>query len=276
MKEKGLPKNRLDVFLEIFQMSWRTLAYISLFLAIFILPIILVVLFSEMANINILTNINSSNQDEIIKATYEYYYQHIFTIIYLFPCFIIASFGLAGCFNIMRRIVWLEQYDFIDCFKNGIKGNVSKIIFNAIILTIVYAMGVLVYLYLLFNRVESLTMGLIIAFAVIVGVFLLNMVFVGYAQMNVYNNNLLGYVKNNFIFSFVSYFKSFLVLLLALILVSIGFLFEFVVGIVIVYSFYALIGFGYAILLFTLNSHNIFDKLINKEQYPNIYRKGLS
>lgn len=276
MKEKGLPKNRLDVFLDVFQMSWRTLAYISLMLAIFILPAVLVLLFSEMANINILTNIESSNQEEVLKATYEYYWQNIYTILYMFPCFIIASFGLAGAFNIMRRLLWFEQYEFFACFKNGIKGNIGKIIFNAILLTVVYAIGILIYLYLLFNNVDPLTTVIMIGVSIMVGVFLLNMVFIGYAQMNVYNNSLIGYIKNNFIFSVVSYFKSFLILLLALILVSIGFLFEYVVSIVIVFSFYALLGFGYAILLFTLNSHNIFDKLINKEHYPNIYRKGLN
>lgn len=169
----------------------------------------------------------------------------------------------------------MEQYEFFDCFKKGIKGNISKIIFNAVLLTIIYSIGVFIYLYLLFNEVDPVIMGLIIGLAIIVGVFLLNMVFIGYAQMTIYNNNLISFIKNNFIFSFISYFKCLLILVLSLILVLIGLLFEYVVSIVIVFSFYALMGFGYAILLYTLNSHSIFDKIINKEHYPNIYNKGL-
>lgn len=276
MKEKGLPKNRVEVFLDVFQMNWRTLSYISLFLSIFILPTILVLLFSEMANINILTNLNKENQEEILKAISEYYYQNMYSILFLFPCFIIASFGFTGSFNIMRKIVWMEQYEFFDCFKKGIKGNISKIIFNAVLLTVIYSIIVFIYLYLLFNEVEPLIMGLIIGLAIIIGVFLLNMVFIGYAQMTIYNNNLISYIKNNFIFSIISYFKSLVILALSLILILIGLLFEYVVSIVIVFSFYTLIGFGYAILLYTLNSHSIFDKIINKEQYPNIYKKGLN
>ena len=104
-------------------------------------------------------------------------------------------------------------------FKKGIKGNVSKIIFNAILLTLVYSIGVFVYLYLLFNEVDPVIMGLIIGVAIIIGIFLLNMVFIGYAQMTIYNNNLIFYIKNNFIFSFISYFKCLLILVLSLILV---------------------------------------------------------
>ena len=276
MKDSSLPKNRIDVFLDVFQMSWRSLVYISMFLGLFILPTILVVIFSQMAGLNILTNVNSSNVDEVLNAVNEYYYHNINTILYLFPCFVIASFGFAGCFNIMKKIVWLDRFEFIDSFKQGIKGNIVKIIFNAIILTAIYAIGILTYCYILFNDVSPLMQVLLIALSVLIMLFLINIVFFGYSQMAIYINGLGSYIKNCLIFSAISFLKSSLVVLLALILVPISFLFESIVGIVIVYSFYLLIGFGYVVLLFTLNSHSVFDKLINEKHYPNIYKKGLS
>ena len=276
MKDSSLPKNRIDVFLDVFQMSWRSLVYISMFLGIFILPTILVVLFSQMAGLNILTNINSGNVDEVVNAVSEYYYHNINTILYLFPCFVIASFGLAGCSNVMKKIVWLDRYDFIEAFKQGVQGNIVKIIFNAIILTAIYAIGVLTYCYILFNDLNPFMQVLLILLSVLIMFFLINVAFFGYSQMVIYTNGLGSYLKNCLIFSIISFPKSSLVVLLALILVPISFLFESVVGIVIVYSFYLLIGFGYVLLLFTLNSHSIFDRLINKEHYPNIYKKGLS
>ena len=114
MKEiKTLPKNRFEVFIDVFQMSWSSLVYISLFLGLFILPTILVVLFSQMANIDILTNINSSNQEEVLQATIKYYNHNLCTILYMFPTFIISSFGFAGCFNIIKKLVWNQKIDFI-------------------------------------------------------------------------------------------------------------------------------------------------------------------
>ncbi len=276
MKEKGLPKNRLDVFLDTFQMSWPSLVYFSLFLGVFILPIILVVVFSQMTGVNILTRIDSSNSEQILQATIEYFYHNIYTILYIFPCSIIASFGFSGCFNIMKKIVWLEKIDFFASFKQGINGNIGKIIFNAVVLTVSYAIGCLTYLYIAFNELTPIVIAISIVLSSLVILFLLNIVFCGFAQMVIYENNLFNYVKNCLIFASFSFVRSSLMIILALILIPIGLLFESSVGIVIVYSFYLLIGFGYAILLLTLNYHQIFDKLINKEQYPSIYKKGLS
>lgn len=276
MKEKGLPKNRFDMFFDTFQMSWSSLVYFSLFLGIFLLPTILVIVFSQMTGVNILTRIDQTNSEQILQATIEYYYHNIYTILHMFPCFIIASFGFAGCFNIMKKIVWLEKVEFINSFKQGIKGNISKIIFNAVILTFIYAVGCLTYLYIVFNELTPLVITILIVLSSLVMLFLLNIVFCGFSQMVVYVNNLISYIKNCLIFSTFSFIRSILIILLTLILVPLGLLFESSVGIVIVYSFYLLIGFGYMVLLLTLNYHQIFDNLINKDKYPSIYRKGLS
>lgn len=276
LKEKGLPKNRFDMFLDTFQMSWNSLVYISLFLGLFALPSILLIVFSQMTGINILTNVDNSNSEAIMSATIKYYYHNISTIFYLIPCFVILSFGFAGCFNIMKKIVWLEKVDFFDNFKQGIKGNIWKILFNSLLITIIYAIGCLTYLYILFNETTPLVVVLSICFSIILMILLVNILFCGYSQMVIYKNNLFSYIKNCVICSNVSFGKNILIILLSFVLVPVGFLFEGVVGVVIVFSFYLLIGFGYAILLFTLNYHRIFDKAINKANYPSIYRKGLS
>ena len=276
MKDKTLPKNRIDVFLDVFQMSWHSLIYISMFLGVFILPAIIVVVWSQMAGINILSNIDAANIDEVVAATTKYYYHNISSILYLIPCFIIASFGTAGSFNVVKKLVWLDRVVFFDAFKQGIKGNVSKIIVNALILTLVYAIGLLSYSYILFNDLKLIEQVMMIIVCLLVMIYLICVLFFGYAQMVVYTNTLGNYLKNSLIFSLLSFPKTSLLIIMAMVLVPIGFLFESVVGIVIVYSFYFLIGFGYVVLLFTLNSHNVFDKYINKEHYPNIYKKGLS
>lgn len=276
MKDKTLPKNRIDVFLDVFQMSWHSLIYISMFLGVFILPTIVVVVWSQMVGINILSNIDATNIDEVVAATTKYYYHNISSILYLFPCFIIASFGIAGSFNVMKKLVWLDRVVFFDAFKQGIKGNVSKIIVNALILTLVYAIGLLSYSYILFNDLKLIEQVMMFIVCLLVMIYLISVMFFGYAQMVVYTNTLGNYLKNSLIFSLLSFPKTSLMIIMAMLLVPIGFLFESVVGIVIVYSFYFLIGFGYVVLLFTLNSHNVFDKYINKEYYQNIYKKGLS
>ena len=276
MNDKTLPKNRIDVFLDVFQMSWHSLIYISMFLGVFILPTIVVVIWSQMAGINILSNIDATNIDEVVAATTKYYYHNISSILYLIPCFIIASFGIAGSFNVMKKLVWLDRVVFFDAFKQGIKGNVSKIIVNALILTLVYAIGLLSYSYILFNDLKLIEQVMMIIVCLLLMIYLISVMFFGYAQMVVYTNTLGNYLKNSLIFSLLSFPKTSLLIIMAMVLVPIGFLFESVVGIVIVYSFYFLIGFGYVVLLFTLNSHNVFDKYINKEHYPNIYKKGLS
>ena len=67
MKENTFPKNRIDVFLDVFKMNWSTLVYISLILGAFALPTVLVIIFSQLTGINILTNINTSNSEEILE-----------------------------------------------------------------------------------------------------------------------------------------------------------------------------------------------------------------
>ena len=274
-KELSLPKNRFEVFMDVITHSWRTLLNISLILGLFTLPIILVVIFSRMVGIEILQNIDINNSEELLKAVNEYFSHNVYTILLICPAFIIASFGFAGSFNMMKNLVWQNRVEYFGDLKKAIKGNVGKIITNGILLSLIYALCTFSYLYITFLELNLLEQIILIIISVLVSLVLLIQVFYGYSQMVIYTNNLFNFIKNNFIFTFVKLPRNIGIFLLTLILVPIGLLFTDVVGIVVVYSFYILMGFGVAILLFTLNSHENFDMIINEKNYPQLYKKGM-
>ena len=274
-KELSLPKNRFEVFMDVIAHSWRTLLNISLILGLFTLPIILVVIFSRMVGIEILQNIDINNSEELLKAVNEYFSHNVYTILLICPAFLIASFGFAGSFNMMKNLVWQNRVEYFGDLKKAIKGNVGKIITNGILLSLIYALCTFSYLYITFLELNLLEQIILIIISVLVSLVLLIQVFYGYSQMVIYTNSLFNFIKNNFIFTFVKLPRNIGIFLLTLILVPIGLLFTDVVGIVVVYSFYILMGFGVAILLFTLNSHENFDMIINEKNYPQLYKKGM-
>lgn len=274
-QELSLPKNRFEVFMDVMKNSWRTLVNISLILGLFSLPIILVVIFSRLVGLEILQNINLENSDEVITATVQYFNHNVFSIIIIIPAAFVCSIGFAGAFNMMKHLVWNERVEYLLDLKKAVKGNISKIIFNAILITIIYTVIIFIHLYTTFINVSLIEKSLILIVCILLITVIFIFLFYGYSQMVVYENKLFNFIKNNLIFTFVKFLRNVGITLLMLVISLVGFLFSDVVGIVIAYSFYVLIGFGIAILLFVLNSFENFDRIINKLSYPQIYKKGM-
>ena len=112
-------------------------------------------------------------------------------------------------------------------------------------------------------------------FTTLISVLIFNMVIFAYCQIPIYTNRFFQLIKNSFLFTFSRLWKISGVLIITFIPLLIVSLFQSLIAAFIIYFAYIFIGFGYAVLFTTLYCHSVFDEMVNKTQFPSIYRKGL-
>ena len=183
----------------------------------------------------------------------------------------VVLIGLMGVMRVLKLLVWQEGVDFFHDFKVGIKENFKHFSLLYLIFAVFYLLTYSVYIFVLNFIIGIWLMILYIIIFVSIGVWALFVV-------NVYQCNLWNYLKNAVFF----FSKSLLWSSLFVILLIFPFFFIFIPLSIISFSIkypiiFVMIVFYYPFLmvvgcLFALSK---FDDYINKNNYPEIYRKGL-
>ena len=97
-----------------------------------------------------------------------------------------------------------------------------------------------------------------------------------YCIISVYSDAMGKIIKNSIVFTLCSLPKSVAILTLMALPMILLLIFGKVYWIYIIITvLMGIVGFGYAILIFTLHAHSVFDKYVNKTNFPQIYKKGL-
>jgi len=269
----NLPLNRRKQFFDILKNEWRTILILALIGLAFALPYI-TCLVLEMS----LSDGTSYSMSQQGKTAEEINAQ-LTAIHRLFAGINIISFSifsifLAGCSRVIKELCLGEVIMLRHDFRKGInlywKSFLLTFLINGCILFMIdYISSTLLNTSssALSNGVRGLTLG--IYFAVILPVSLFNLV-----QFTFYDIPWIHRVKNSFRFTMVKYY--FVIIFLAILL---GFYFvtlipNFLISIIITILCIILIPVLFSIS-FYLYSISLFDKYINKEHYPEIYRKGL-
>ena len=271
---EDMPHNRLQVFFDIIKVRWDILLYIGLILFLFFIPLI-IALFTE--NIFVSNLYELFVKGNINEETYRinlFQTNLIFTLIESIAILLIAL-PLSGIIRIYRLLCFYEGIIFFrDLFK-GIKDNIKQVVVVFIIDVLLFIATKLSINYLIASGNNDFINTFIFFLpAFLFGILILPISLLHILQVAIYNNKYFENVKNSFVLYFKSGFTSFGVTLL---LFSPLFLF-FINAIytpIILLSLYALLFIPLAVLFAFLHANWIFDKYINKSQYPEIFDKGI-
>ena len=271
---EDMPHNRLQVFFDVIKVRWDILLYIGLILFLFFIPLI-IALFTENIFVSNLYElfINGNINEETYRINL-FQTNLIFTLIESIAILLIAL-PLSGIIRIYRLLCFYEGIIFFrDLFK-GIKDNIKQVVVVFIIDVLLFIATKLSINYLIASGNNDFINTIIFFLpAFLFGILILPISLLHILQVSIYNNKYFENVKNSFVLYFKSGFTSFGVTLL---LFSPLFLF-FINAIytpIILLSLYALLFTPLAVLFAFLHANWVFDKYINKSQYPEIFDKGI-
>lgn len=250
--------SRKDLLKEIIRYRFLDIIILSLLLFLFYIPTLFITLFIEGTFFNVPNIFNN-------------------LIIYFFDIlsFMIMGLGFSGAFYFAKKLCFQEGASIRRDFFDGVFKNLKMSLILFFILGFIY--GGIHYLSSAFFEMnvfsptlEYIILGVLYAFFIIIFI----SICYTFTQGMIYEDKLSKLFINGIKFSIGNFFKSILVLLLLSPLAILEFFNnEIIIGICfIVLAFFL---FGLFIICFTLISHDLFDKTINKKQYPQLIGKGL-
>ena len=269
----NLPNNRARQFFTILRIEWKTLALLNLIILLFFIPyfVLDVVRWSVCDSFwnSIVTSSSDPERDYAIAKFYiDMAYAGIMLLIY--P---IISIGVSGAIKVLQRCVFIEGVLFKDDFFLGIKNNWRQFL----ILSIIYgAFKALLQFNISFCNLNpglfsSIFQG--VSIAIFYGV-VAPIIFFTASNVATYKMSIFVGVSNSFKM-FIK--KLHFCLIFALVLYGLTYLDlipNVIIRILVTAGVVVLIS-SLFILAWYLFSVSIFDEYINKDNYPEIYRKGL-
>lgn len=263
-KSMPLPPNRFLQFFYLIKENFLLLFYTSITYFIFNLPLIYILISTFIKYRNLLENSATSNElfSTLLSAS-----------LLIIPAMLILSIATTGMHYIIKKISYNEATLYKDFFL-GIKENILDLaplyiadaIFSAMII-INYA----IYLYLDINPIVKL-IALIISMIIFILIKLIKPFYM--AQNLIFENNKIQQIKNSITFATVKLIRNIGILLLSnLLIILILLLPEKLRVVAMVISI--ILGGAYNLLISHLNSLYIIEKYINKDNYQEIYHKGL-
>ena len=265
-----LPDNRGKQFFDIFKNDWKTLLLSGLILLIFSLPFLTLEFFHRFVSINLPVQLRSQGIDE---ATI-YSSLQLTEVIYelgLILCNLIFAVSLAGLARVLKRLVHGEGVLFRDDFFTGIKQNVGHFLLLMFIYSFLRFATQFAYIYIKdIPIVSEIVIGVSTGILFILFVPIILFMF---AQDAIYKINIWLNFKNSYQIAI----RSILVMVIFSLLIFGTYFIRYIPLIyveLIVWGFIIIISPLYflSLSLFTMSK---FDRFINKDNYPGVYRKGL-
>lgn len=195
------------------------------------------------------------------------------------PLWSLAFLGLAGGFNVLKKLAWSDPLILKTDFLNGIKSSGKQLAFigflwGTVYAFIRYAIDWLGFYYRVFDNSYSVVFGIFVCYFVLIAI-------VGYTvylvcMASTYNVT----IKQLFVGGFKLYLSDvFLatgVILLCLSPIAILMITNLAVVILLAYLLILGLLLGFLIIPPFLVCQHTFDRIINKKDYPNYYGRGLS
>lgn len=244
-------------------MNYTTILKCGLFLVIFFTPLIGFSFFMDFYYVSLMTN--ATEEIEQTKLVFHY----IFNIgLVLFT--LVALLGISGVFRVLRNLIWGEGLFFKDDFTSGIKQNFKKNTAFAAIFSVFYLLAYFVYSILPESAIAyfGLVMFALIFVPIYFWMMLLN---------NTYNSTWFGLLKNGMFFYIKTIGWSLLAAVIivspvCLIFIPMEFVWAKYIALILIIVFV----FPIIFLIMILYSTSKFDLLINKDNYPDFYCRGLN
>lgn len=262
--ENDLPNTRRKQFPDIFKNEWRTLLLSGLWILIFALPVLGLYVFGYIYRYSLGTMEDSQNAIRLFNMVY---------YAAMILCYAILCVGVSGISMIMKNLVYGRGILYRSDFLLGIKQNYGQLV----VIFIFYGLLDLLYGFLanyIFYQGDTMS---VIGLGIYKGIFvfiIIPILLFSMSQSTTYKMNIFITLKNGFVFYFKSLGWCLLFALLFLIPLGISFIPNIIIRVVILVPVLLLICPIYWLIwrLFTVSK---FDIIINKENYPEIYRLGL-
>ena len=262
--KQSLPRTRKEVFFDLLRNRKMVLFALSCYTFMFFIPLAVDLIY-----------FNFTESMAISAGKNEYLFSLIFySMLIMLPCMMIGFIGLAGAFYTAKRLVWQEGISLASDFFKGIKENwrhalINGAIFGLVVFGLVIGGAFLLIYADVHPVVRGIGIGALIALFLVFGM----VSAINFTQGVYYENSFGVTLKNSFSFLGLLNWK-----VLTLFLLSTG----VVIGLCLINLVTRAIGLllfailnSVVIVIYTLMSHEVFDKYINKDNYPEMVGKGL-
>ena len=262
----SLPATRKEAFKDVFRHNFKTIFSSGLLLLFFTLPLIIFLIAMNIGRLGINTETYSEDVLTSVLLVWDLILNGgVLLLLY------ITVVGLMGVMRIIKLLVWQEGINLRHDFYIGIKENFKHFSLLYLFGALIYLATYSVYIFLL-NFIFGL--GLLFLFIII----FIPVLFWGFMTINVYQTTLGNYLKNAVFFYMRTLGWSLLFTLLVIwpffmiFLPSSGYVFfiKYPVLILMLIFYYP-----FLIVVASLYAYSKYDFYINKDNYPEIYRKGL-
>ena len=270
----SLPATRKEVFNDVYRHNFLNIFKCGIALLVSFLPILIFMVIMEVGKIGMTLEFYSEDDLFGVLFVWDIITNVGFSVLSVFVVLI-----LSGICRVIKLLVFQEGIDFFYDFKRGIKENFKQFIF-------LYLFYIFIYLATYFTQLfifrELVGIVMIALFHII---FTPALAWI-YLSINVYETKVFEHVKNGYFFFFrnVGWSILFLALLMwpfvlnflfyqNIIVTNLNFFIILIKNTVLV--FMMLFYYPALLILSTLFSNYKFDLFINKDNYPEIYRKGL-
>lgn len=258
-----LPQTKKELFFDCYKNQFWLIFKCGLICLTILLPVLLTMIMSDGYVISAIEALENKSVENIMAVMYSANMIYGALKAVFFTLFAVLYSGVV---RIIRQLLWNEPIFFGDDYKNGIKNDALRFGVTAFIISAVnYALG-------LFNNsvVTYIIYGVFTAFIIPIAVWFL-------LQSIYYKIGVFACLKNAIIY----YIKSFpvTVLLTACLFLPFWAVINFISIILVKYIVLILLLVFYAIpltMIWIAYASKIFDKFVNKEHYPSIYRKGMA
>lgn len=256
-----LPSTRRKQFSDVLSHRYRVLLLIGMILVLFFLPQLGALIYKDAT----IMAINHGSYDDKYGRIFSV---HIIYIAISLVTSLIFYVGLSGVLKIFKEMVYDEPIFFKNDFIQGIKENFKSFIVISIILSLFSALDTIItYAYgnLLYVQIIAPAFNYALIFPIC---------YVAMFLCTFYSNKFFVVVKA----SSILYFRFFPTVFLGFVLSFGLYLLKYIPLIYLKYGLFLLLIMFFLPLVILGSIENfahIFDETINKEQYPDYYKKGL-
>ena len=261
-QNKNRPETRFKQYGDIFKTRFVELLKVSLLQAVFNMPFIvsLVIFYAVIRN--------SSDVNQLMTAFLIQGASFVISV----PCLFI---GMTGVFYCIKKIAFAEGEFASSAFFIGLREEWK----NGLLIGLLAGFSAFIaltgffFIYFYLSQLDAIVTGLGYAVITTQLIVVLMVCYYSVGQVIVYSNELRFVFKNSFIMTLIRFPINLICLIIYPgILIALFAIMEITmfVGIGLLVFFSA---FGH--LMWMLNAMSAFDKFINKESHPEIYRKGL-
>ena len=262
-----LPHNRKQVFWDVIKLHWRTLLILSLVLLVGALPLLACLFIRDQYALTLTAKVaNGTMTIEDRLATLKY--AHLICAGACWLCLYVLAIAVCIVCRFVRQLVWYEpifvKEDLGLAFKNGYKGAAICATFAGIIIVVQKAM-----LFVTDNVfLQIIPVAIFIPFVALP-------LLLAFVQSTMYIGKFSQMLKN----AILMYIKEAPIVLLFGLLLFTPLLFTIweqllIVKYIVLITYLLLFEVPF-MMMFYLGCNSIFDKYINREQFPQIYKKGL-